>query len=224
MTMQFFSSTRGVGRARATAVLFAACVSLGACLGGGGGGGGSTSGNTNAPTPSRDSGTSVSVSLSADPIAVAPHGVSRLTWSVVNAESCTASGGWGGVKSSSGYESTTPLAQTTEFTLTCVDADGNQGSKTAKVDVIFSPDRAASLSWSAPTKNTDGSTLTDLQGFNVYAGTSASTLQRVASTAANVTTHTVADLSSGTHYFAVSAVNSAATEGPRSNVVSKAIP
>lgn len=83
----------------------------------------------------------------------------------------------------------------------------------------------ASLSWSAPTQNTDGSALADLAGYWVYHGTQPNDLQRMQQVVGASTTQYVATgLSSGTHYFAVSAYNAANTESGLSNVGSKSIP
>ncbi len=83
---------------------------------------------------------------------------------------------------------------------------------------------SASLSWAAPTTNTDGSALTDLAGYRVYYGTSADLLSRdLEITSANATSTTVGSLSAGTWYFAVAAVNSAGLVGDLSNVASKTV-
>ena len=83
---------------------------------------------------------------------------------------------------------------------------------------------SASLSWVAPTTNIDGSAFTDLTGFKIYRGTSATDLQSVATVAANQLTYTVNNLAAGTHYFAVTAVNANNIESGYSNVGSKTIP
>jgi hypothetical protein len=83
----------------------------------------------------------------------------------------------------------------------------------------------ATLSWLAPTTNTDGSALTNLSGYKLYHGTSASALTDVRSISSPGTTIFVFDqLAAGTHYFAMSAVNSAGVEGAKTGVGSKIIP
>jgi hypothetical protein len=83
----------------------------------------------------------------------------------------------------------------------------------------------ATLSWSAPTQNTDGTALTNLSGYKVYHGTSASSLTDVRTISnAGITTFVFDQLAAGAHYFAVSAVNSAGTESAMSNVGRKTIP
>ena len=88
----------------------------------------------------------------------------------------------------------------------------------------------ATLSWTAPTQNTDGSTLTDLAGFKIYAGlVQGGPYGDVSITINNPTTTTfvVPGLAEGTTYFFVTtAFNSASPvqESDFSNEVSKLIP
>ena len=82
----------------------------------------------------------------------------------------------------------------------------------------------AALSWSAPTQNTDGTALTDLAGFKVYHGTSATALNDVVELqGAAWSSYTYPQLAPGTHYFAVSAYTSAGAESTLSAVGSKLI-
>jgi hypothetical protein len=84
---------------------------------------------------------------------------------------------------------------------------------------------SATLSWSAPTQNTDGSAISNLSGYRIYYGTSAASLgTRIQVSNPGISTYVVDNLQSGTWYFAVSAYNSAGVEGARSTVGSKAIP
>jgi hypothetical protein len=83
----------------------------------------------------------------------------------------------------------------------------------------------ATLSWTAPTQNTDGSALTDLAGFRVYHGTSASALNDIYQLASPATTsYSFTQLASGTHYFAVAAYTASGVESALSAVGSKTIP
>ncbi|UFS71077.1 hypothetical protein LPW11_02545 [Geomonas sp. RF6] len=80
----------------------------------------------------------------------------------------------------------------------------------------------ATLTWSAPTTNSDGSSLTDLAGYKVYVGTSSGSYQPGVDVG-KVTSYTVSNLTDGgTYYFAITAYNSARVESSRSNEVSKA--
>lgn len=81
--------------------------------------------------------------------------------------------------------------------------------------------RSAVLLWNAPTTNTDGTALTNLQGYKIYRGTSAGNLSKVAEVSKDQTSYNAAVPSSGTYYFAVSAFNGDNAESDLSNVGSK---
>jgi Fibronectin type III domain len=82
----------------------------------------------------------------------------------------------------------------------------------------------ATLSWTAPTRNTDGTPLTDLAGYHVYFGRDSSNLTQFIDIAgATSVRYVVTGLAAGTYYFAVSAYNKLGLESARSNVVSKTI-
>src|SRR3989304_9447398 len=79
------------------------------------------------------------------------------------------------------------------------------------------------LSWDAPTTNTDGTDLTDLAGYKIHYGTSPGIYDGVIDIA-KVTTYTVSDLTSATYYFVVTAYDEEGNESDYSNEVSKTIP
>jgi hypothetical protein len=82
----------------------------------------------------------------------------------------------------------------------------------------------ATLKWAAPTQNTDGSPITNLSGYVVSYGNSATALsQTVSITNPATLTYTVQNLGTGTWYFAVSSTESDGTESALSTVVSKTI-
>jgi hypothetical protein len=83
---------------------------------------------------------------------------------------------------------------------------------------------SATLSWTPPTENTDGSPVTDLAGYHILYGTSAGALTTTITVAnAAETSYVVGGLAPGTYYFAVVAYNSAGMDSPESNVGSKTI-
>lgn len=83
---------------------------------------------------------------------------------------------------------------------------------------------SASLAWSAPTQNEDGSPLTDLAGYRIHYGTSASNLSRRIDIGSPATTSKVVqNLTPGTWFFAISAYTHKGAESSRSGVVSKVI-
>lgn len=82
----------------------------------------------------------------------------------------------------------------------------------------------ATLSWQAPTTNTDGAALTDLAGYRIYYGMNADDLtQTIQLTGLGLQTYVIDDLGSGAWYFAVKAVTSAGAESALSDIVSKTI-
>jgi hypothetical protein len=82
----------------------------------------------------------------------------------------------------------------------------------------------ASLSWTIPTQNADGTPLTDLAGFNVLYGQSPSNLSQVVTiNDPKTSTYVVQQLSSGTWYFALVSVNSAGVQSSPTNVASLTI-
>ena len=83
---------------------------------------------------------------------------------------------------------------------------------------------SATLSWTPPTTNTDGSTLTDLSGFLITYGTSATNLtQQVTISNASTTSYTVTGLATGTWYFAIITLASDGTQSSPTNVLSQTI-
>ncbi|MGD0505293.1 MAG: fibronectin type III domain-containing protein [Steroidobacteraceae bacterium] len=84
----------------------------------------------------------------------------------------------------------------------------------------------ATLSWTAPTRNSDASKITDLAGYYIYYGTSPHHLtQSIRVSNPATTTYSVGNLRSGTtYYFSVVAVTATGIKGGESFTVSKAIP
>ena len=84
---------------------------------------------------------------------------------------------------------------------------------------------AATIDWTPPSENTNGTKLTNLAGFRIYYGTSAASLNQMVQVAsATETTYTISNLAAGTWYFAGVAYTTAGTQSAMSNVVSAAIP
>jgi len=83
--------------------------------------------------------------------------------------------------------------------------------------------RQAVLSWTAPSKNTDGSTLTNLSGYKIYYGTSSKNYSQTVSVSGASTTTRTLQLSPGTYYFALTAIDASGGESAKTNEVSKTI-
>lgn len=83
---------------------------------------------------------------------------------------------------------------------------------------------SAALSWMPPTQNTDGTVLTNLAGYRIYYGTSATALnQTLAVAGAGISAAVIEDLQPATYYFAVRAYTSTGVESQNSNVASKIV-
>lgn len=165
-----------------------------------------------------------SVTLSAEPTTVAINGSTTLSWSSSNVDNCTASGAWDGDKEPSGQEIIETLDADSTFTLTCEDSDGAPVNASVDVVVDVVAMGTVTLSWTPPTKNTDGSDLTDLMGYKIHIGTTSGTYARVIPVNDNtIDSYVVDNLTAGTWYFAVSAVDTSGNESTTSNEESKVI-
>ena len=83
---------------------------------------------------------------------------------------------------------------------------------------------SATLTWAAPTENTDGSAITGLTGFHIYYGTSQGALTQVIDVpSVTTTTYAIEQLDPGTYYFAVTAYNVEGAESAPSSIGSKTI-
>jgi len=101
--------------------------------------------------------------------------------------------------------------------ITMVAATLHTGAQTAQA-------AQASLSWNAPSTNSNGTPITDLAGYKLYVGNASRSYQQKLDMG-KVTNYAVANLADGsTYYFAVTAYNSAGVESPYSAEVSKAFP
>jgi len=152
--------------------------------------------------------TAGTVTLTANATSATGEMVPRLTWSTSPvATSCTASGGWSGTKAPSGSLTLQNINASTSYTLTCSWSTGS-----------------ATVNWTPPTTNTDGTRLTNLAAFRVYYGTSSTSLTRVSEVNdISSTSTTINALSPATWYFKVRAVNANQVESADSNVSSKVV-
>ena len=147
-----------------------------------------------------------------------------LTFTVANAAP------WMTFNASTGVLTGTPTAAdvNTYANIVISVSDGQESASAAPFTIQVVAAAAASgtadVSWTPPTTNTDGSTLTNLAGYNIYYGTSPNALnQQVQVSNVGVTNYVISGLTTGTWYFAVTAYSSAGTESSLSNVASKTI-
>jgi hypothetical protein len=136
-----------------------------------------------------------------------------LTWSTTPAAtSCAASGdtAWAGTKAASGTQTLAAFPASTP--------------KTYALVCTWPGQTQAFLSWTPPTENTDGSALTNLAGYRVHWGASASALTQTAQIAnPATTTFTISNLTAGTWYFGVKAYSTQGSESVLSNISTKTL-
>ncbi|GMU58321.1 MAG: hypothetical protein AMXMBFR34_00840 [Myxococcaceae bacterium] len=87
------------------------------------------------------------------------------------------------------------------------------------------PPNSAKLSWAPPTRNTDGTPLTDLKGYQIHYGPSPGNYTKVVTlNDPAATSHQIDNLASGAWYFAMKAVDTEGNVSSLTNEVSKTIP
>ncbi|WP_324314425.1 putative Ig domain-containing protein [Povalibacter sp.] len=176
-----------------------------------------------APTLSGTPATSVTVgaSYSFQPTANDPEGAT-LAFSISNKP------GWATFSTTTGRLSGTPSATGTTSNIVIGVSDGTHSVSLPAFSIAVNAAPAtgsATLSWVAPTQNTDGTALTNLAGYRIVYGTSSSALnQTITISNPSVTSYVVDGLASGTWYFAVKAYTGSGGESSQSNVASKTIP
>lgn len=83
---------------------------------------------------------------------------------------------------------------------------------------------SATLSWTAPTTNTDGTPLSDLIAYKIYYGTTPNQWSnQVYIDNPSITTYVVDNLSPNTYYFSATSINSMGVESAFSNMASKTV-
>jgi len=131
---------------------------------------------------------------------------------------------WASFSATTGELSGTPAAANvgTDSNITIAVSDGTTTVALPKFAIAITEvgSKSATLSWKPPTVNSNGSALTNLAGYRIYYGTSATALTHsITINSVGVTTDVVTDLSPGTYYFALMAFNAAGIESKLSNVV-----
>jgi hypothetical protein len=216
-------------------VLFACAVVLATgCKGGGDGSSDTgasspatsipTQGTANAaPTITGTATTSLraNVAYSFTPTASDPNG-DTLSFQIENKPS------WATFSTVTGQLTGTPtVAQIGTYANVVISAsDGKQSAALAAFTITVSgaTSNAETLSWIAPTRNVDGSVLTDLAGFVIAYGASRNTLsQTVRIDNPSIDRYVLDTLAPGTYYFGIKAYSAGGAESALSAVVSKTV-
>ena len=91
-------------------------------------------------------------------------------------------------------------------------------------DYVFTPDAAATLSWTVPMQNTDSSPLTDLAGYKIYYGSESGNYQTsIQIDNPGIAIYVIEHLTPNTYYFVLTTINSSGVESQFSNEVSKLV-
>jgi hypothetical protein len=175
-----------------------------------------------APTISGTPATSVTIgaAYAFHPTAAAAQG-RTLTFAISNKPA------WAAFDAASGMLSGTPVAANvgTYAQISISVSDGVASASLAPFSIgVAQPDVKVTLTWTSPTLNTNGTTVTDLAGYRIYYGSKSTQLNQVVTVAgAAVTDYVFRELSAGTWYFAVVAYNNDNIESSLSAVVPVAI-
>jgi Fibronectin type III domain len=142
--------------------------------------------------------------------------------------SITGQPAWASFNTSTGSLSGVPSAKdegtTGYITISASNSTASASLTPFAIEVNASNAGSTTLSWTAPTENTDGSPVTDLAGYYVHYGTSPDELTNTITVAdATSTTCIISGLTEGTYYFAVVAYTAAGTKSGESNVASQTI-
>ena len=104
--------------------------------------------------------------------------------------------------------------------------DGNLMASLSPFSITVSQAATGSvtLTWTAPTTNTDGSPLTDLKAYMIYYGTSQGNYpNEIRIDNPGLTSYVIDNLTANTYYFVSTSINSLEIESDYSNVATKTI-
>jgi hypothetical protein len=147
---------------------------------------------------------------------------SGLTFSIQNTPS------WATFDSATGQLSGTPTAAEVgtyaNIIISVSDGTSQAALPAFSIAVTEAGSGSATLSWTAPTENTNGTPLTDLAGYWIDYGTSADSLtEKVQIDNPGLVTYVVSNLSPGTWYFSITAYTTANMQSAPSEVASHTV-
>jgi len=135
---------------------------------------------------------------------------------------------WASFNQSTGQMSGTPaqvdVGAYNNIVITVSDGTVSTSLPQFSIDVSAIGTGSATLSWTPPTQNTDGSALTDLAGYVIYYGLSATNMpNQIPLGNPGLATYVVDGLTPNTYSFAITAKNGAGIESDKSNVAVKTV-
>ena len=135
--------------------------------------------------------------------------------------------GWATFNATTGRLSGTPTAGNvgtySNIQISVSDSQASANLAAFSINVVSTASGSATLSWQAPTTNTDGTPLSDLAGFKVYWGTSQGNYSNSQTVNLGIQTFVVEALTPATWYFVVTARDSDGNESGYSNVAQKTV-
>jgi hypothetical protein len=145
-----------------------------------------------------------------------------LSFSIANLPS------WASFDPTTGRLSGTPGAQhvgtTNGIVISVSDGEASASLPAFALTVQAVATGSATLSWTPPTQNSDGSALTNLAGYRVYWGVQQGTYPNsVTLNNPGLTSYVVENLGPGTYFFVATALNTLGAESTFSGVASKTI-
>jgi len=183
-----------------------------------------TGATNRAPTISGTPTTSVSTgtAYSFRPTASDPDG-NTLTYSIANRPS------WATFNATTGQLSGTPTSSNagtySNIVISVSDGSLSASLPSFAITVVQASTGSATLSWTPPTQNIDGSSLSNLAGYRILYGRTSSSLDQTLQVAnPGTASYTITGLASGVWHFRVKAYNSSGAESDLSNSGSKTIP
>ncbi len=132
--------------------------------------------------------------------------------------------GWASFDSATGTLSGTPTAADVGTYLSIVISASN-GTSSADlpefaIAVTQAGNAAVTVSWTPPTSNSDGTEITNLAGYQIEYGSSpAALLQTINVNSVGLTSYVIENLTPGTWYFAIKAINGSGVSSNQSGVV-----
>jgi putative Ig domain-containing protein len=155
------------------------------------------------------------------PTASDPDAGTTLTFSIANKPS------WASFNTSTGALTGTPTSANVgnyqNIQIAVSDGTATANLASFAINVVATASGAATLSWTPPTQNTDGTPLTDLAGYRVYWGTSQGNYPNQKDVNGGGTSSIVDSLTPATYYFVVTALDTAGNESTYSNVATKVV-
>lgn len=225
-------SLNSVSRVLRVVAVAAAVTFFGGC---GGGDGESTAASAPQTSPPPTTGTNAAPTIQGQPGTTVLAGQAynfQPTANDSNGDTLTFSAtnlpAWASLNASTGRVTGTPAAGDVGtyagIAISVSDGTANASLAAFTITVTAVGSGSATLSWTPPTQNTDGTVLTDLAGYQILYGRSANALdQTISLQNASLNTYIVENLTSGAWYFAVVAVNAGGASSTFSNVASKTI-